>query len=82
MFYGLVGNFMNIWYIFCSFGAVFPVLVACPKKKIWQPCSGPAASTFPLKCQQKLFAEQSKALLEDKVDGDRDSALPQAPFFR
>jgi hypothetical protein len=25
---------MNIWYIFCSFGASFPVLVSCPKKNL------------------------------------------------
>ena len=38
--------------------------------------------TVPRLLPQQLFPDQSTALLEDKVDGDRESALPQAPFFR
>jgi hypothetical protein len=41
IFYGHLGHFMNIWYILCSFGTFFPVLVSCNMKnlatllKIW-----------------------------------------------
>jgi hypothetical protein len=33
-FYGHLGYFMTIWYIVCSFGTVFPVLVSCTKKNL------------------------------------------------
>jgi hypothetical protein len=34
IFYGHCGFFMTIWYIGCSFGALFPVLVSCTKKNL------------------------------------------------
>jgi hypothetical protein len=38
IFYGHLVYFMTAWYIFCSFGTFFPVLVS-RNKKIWQPWS-------------------------------------------
>jgi hypothetical protein len=37
IFYGYLGYFTTLWYILCSFGTFFPVLVSCTEK-IWQPC--------------------------------------------
>jgi hypothetical protein len=34
LFYGHLGYFMTIWYILCSFGAYFLVLVSCTKKNL------------------------------------------------
>jgi hypothetical protein len=34
IFYGFLGYFVTIWYILCSFGTFFPVLVSCSKKNL------------------------------------------------
>jgi hypothetical protein len=34
IFYGYLGYFMTIWYIFCSFGTFCPVLVLCTNKNL------------------------------------------------
>jgi hypothetical protein len=34
IFYGHLGYFMTIWYILCSFGTFYPVLVSCTKKHL------------------------------------------------
>jgi hypothetical protein len=34
VFYGLVVNFMFIWYFLWSIGKLFPILVCCTKKNM------------------------------------------------
>jgi hypothetical protein len=38
IFYRHLRYFIAYWFILCSFGTFFPVLVSCTGK-IWQPCS-------------------------------------------
>jgi hypothetical protein len=45
-FYEHLGHFMTIWYILCSFGTLFPVLVSFTKEKSGIPVLDPFSKTF------------------------------------
>jgi hypothetical protein len=65
MFYGLFGYFMNIWYVFCSFGAV---LVSCPKINL---------ATLVLKrCAPAIQSEQERTVFESGTKCQSKAAVP------